>query len=176
MKLQILLIFVWTMACHNHYLADWTVGCQEEPIHFEFHPSQSESLWRWSRCETLEKTWSVPDFRYFCIFWHQHRYVVFKPQVNESEQQRRSEIREIEEMLWGNPKSYPENQSIKSRRRKIGENKEIDRKSIQLRIDKQPLHWEVSRGNLKLRALKVLEKKNFANGKTPSLEASERES
>ena len=59
---------------------------------------------------------------------------------------------------------------------KIGENKEIDRKSIQLRIDKQPLHWEVSRGNLKLRALKVLEKKNFANGKTPSLEASERES
>ena len=59
---------------------------------------------------------------------------------------------------------------------KIGENKEIDRKSIQLRIDKQPLHWEVSRGNLKLRALKVLEKENFANGKTLSLEASERES
>ena len=102
----------------NHYLADWTVGCQEEPIHFEFHPSQSESLWRWSRCETWETTRSVPDFRYFCIFWHQQRYVVFKPQVNESEQQRRNEIREIEEMLWGNPKSYPENQSIKSRRRK----------------------------------------------------------
>ena len=59
---------------------------------------------------------------------------------------------------------------------KIGENKEIDRKSIQLRIDKQPLHWEISRGNLKLRALKVLEKENFANGKTLSLEASERES
>ena len=59
---------------------------------------------------------------------------------------------------------------------KIGENIEIDRKSIQLRIDKQPLHWEVSRGNLKLRALKVLEKENFANGKTLSLEASERES
>ena len=30
--------------------------------------------------------------------WHQQRYVVFKPQVNESEQQRRNEIREIEEM------------------------------------------------------------------------------
>ena len=59
---------------------------------------------------------------------------------------------------------------------KIGENKEIDRKSIQLRIDKQPLHWEVSRGYLKLRALKVLEKENFANGKILSLEASERES
>ena len=59
---------------------------------------------------------------------------------------------------------------------KIGENIEIDRKSIQLRIDKQPLHWEVSQGNLKLRAFKVLEKENFANGKTLSLEASERES
>ena len=33
------------MACHNYYLSDWTLGLLEEPLHFEFHPSQKESFW-----------------------------------------------------------------------------------------------------------------------------------
>ena len=58
MKSQILHIFVWTMACH-YYLSDWALGHLEEPIHSKFNPSQRESLWWWSRCETSDTTRSV---------------------------------------------------------------------------------------------------------------------
>ena len=58
-KFQILRIFVWTMACHNYYLSGWKLGHLEELIHSEFHPSQKESFWLWSRNETSETTWSV---------------------------------------------------------------------------------------------------------------------
>ena len=57
-KFQILHIFVWTMMCHNN-LCGRKLGHHEEPIHFEFHSSQRESFWRWSRCETSQTTWSV---------------------------------------------------------------------------------------------------------------------
>ena len=58
-KFQILRIFVWTMACHNYYLSGWKLVHLEELIHSEFHPSQKESFWLWSRNETSETTWSV---------------------------------------------------------------------------------------------------------------------
>ena len=59
-KIPILRIFVWTMAYHNYYyLSGWNLGHLEEPTHSEFHPSQKESFWRSSRCESSETTWPV---------------------------------------------------------------------------------------------------------------------
>ena len=59
MKFQILHIFVWMMAYHNHNLSDWKLGHLEEPIHSEFHPFRREYFSRWSGCGTQEATLSV---------------------------------------------------------------------------------------------------------------------
>ena len=45
------------------------MGHSEEPIHFEFHPSQREFSWQWSRCETSQTTWLVMEpYRALHIF------------------------------------------------------------------------------------------------------------
>ena len=54
-EFQIPRIFVWMKMC----ISGWELSHVEEPIHSEFNPSQKESFWLRSRCETSEKTLSV---------------------------------------------------------------------------------------------------------------------
>ena len=97
-------------------------------------------LKRYSRLRKQDFIQLISQFQKLMFYcWHQQRYLVFKPQVNESEQQRNrgDALRQPKKAI---PKIKVSSPEEGKREGKIGGNKEIDRKSIQLRIDKQPLH------------------------------------